>query len=55
MRLQQKMQSEHGHHHFQRVVDVVVSNNDGMGMSMFNAWSKDNKVQHSDTMPAVMQ
>ena len=22
----------------------VVSNNDGMGMSMFNAWSKDNKV-----------
>ena len=25
-------------------IDVVVSNNDGMGMSMFNAWSKDNKV-----------
>jgi methyl-galactoside transport system substrate-binding protein len=23
-------------------IDVVVSNNDGMGMSMFNAWSKDN-------------
>nr|WP_317283675.1 substrate-binding domain-containing protein [uncultured Sellimonas sp.] len=25
-------------------IDVIVSNNDGMGMSMFNAWSKDNKV-----------
>ncbi|MCM1181452.1 MAG: substrate-binding domain-containing protein [Clostridium sp.] len=25
-------------------IDVVVSNNDGMGMSMFNAWSKDNSV-----------
>ena len=25
-------------------IDVVVSNNDGMGMSMFNAWSKDNEV-----------
>lgn len=25
-------------------IDVVVSNNDGMGMSMFNAWSKDNNV-----------
>ncbi len=25
-------------------IDVVVSNNDGMGMSMFNAWSKDNHV-----------
>ena len=25
-------------------IDVVVSNNDGMGMSMFNAWSKDNQV-----------
>ena len=25
-------------------IDVVVSNNDGMGMSMFNAWSKDNDV-----------
>ena len=22
---------------------LIVSNNDGMGMSMFNAWSKDNK------------
>ena len=25
-------------------IDVVVSNNDGMGMSMFNAWSKANNV-----------
>lgn len=25
-------------------IDIVVSNNDGMGMSMFNAWSKDNNV-----------
>ena len=25
-------------------IDVVVSNNDGMGMAMFNAWSKENKV-----------
>ena len=25
-------------------IDIVASNNDGMGMSMFNAWSKDNKV-----------
>ncbi len=25
-------------------IDVVVSNNDGMGMSMFNSWSKDSKV-----------
>ena len=25
-------------------IDGVVSNNDGMGMSMFNAWSKDNEV-----------
>ena len=29
---------------FGKDIDVVVSNNDGMGMSMFNAWSKDNKV-----------
>lgn len=29
---------------FGKEIDVVVSNNDGMGMSMFNAWSKDNKV-----------
>ena len=25
-------------------IDIVVSNNDGMGMSMFNAWSKDEGV-----------
>ena len=25
-------------------IDIVASNNDGMGMSMFNAWSKDNGV-----------
>ncbi len=25
-------------------IDVVVSNNDGMGMAVFTAWSKDNKV-----------
>ena len=24
-------------------IDVIASNNDGMGMSMFNAWSKDNQ------------
>ncbi len=29
---------------FGDAIDVVISNNDGMGMSMFNAWSKDNKV-----------
>ena len=29
---------------FGESIDVVVSNNDGMGMSMFNAWSKDNQV-----------
>ena len=29
---------------FGKQIDVVVSNNDGMGMSMFNAWAKDNKV-----------
>lgn len=29
---------------FGEEIDVVVSNNDGMGMSMFNAWSKDNTV-----------
>ena len=29
---------------FGEQIDLIVSNNDGMGMSMFNAWSKDNKV-----------
>ena len=40
-------------------IDVVVFNNDGMGMSMFNAWSKDNKVPtfgydaNSDAVAAI--
>ncbi len=42
-------------------IDVVVSNNDGMGMSMFNAWSKDNKVvtfgydANSDAVAAIAE
>lgn len=42
-------------------IDVVVSNNDGMGMSMFNAWSKDNKVPtfgydaNNDAVAAIAQ
>ncbi len=42
-------------------IDVVVSNNDGMGMSMFNAWSKDNKVPtfgydaNSDEVAAIAE
>ena len=44
---------------FGESIDVVVSNNDGMGMSMFNAWSKDNKVPtfgydaNSDAVAAI--
>ena len=40
-------------------IDIVVSNNDGMGMSMFNAWAKDNKVPtfgydaNSDAVAAI--
>lgn len=40
-------------------IDIVVSNNDGMGMSMFNAWSKDNNVPtfgydaNSDAVAAI--
>ena len=40
-------------------IDVVVSNNDGMGMSMFNAWSKDKNVPtfgydaNSDAVEAI--
>ena len=40
-------------------IDVVVSNNDGMGMSMFNAWAKDAKVPtfgydaNSDAVAAI--
>ena len=42
-------------------IDVVVSNNDGMGMSMFNAWSKDNNVAtfgydaNSDAVAAIAE
>lgn len=42
-------------------VDIVVSNNDGMGMSMFNAWSKDNEVPtfgydaNSDAVAAIAE
>ena len=42
-------------------IDVVVSNNDGMGMSMFNAWSKDNQVPtfgydaNSDAVAAIAE
>ena len=44
---------------FGESIDVVVSNNDGMGMSMFNAWAKDNKVPtfgydaNSDAVAAI--
>ena len=40
-------------------IDVVVSNNDGMGMSMFNAWSQENTVPtfgydaNSDAVAAI--
>lgn len=40
-------------------IDIVASNNDGMGMSMFNGWSKDNKVPtfgydaNSDAVAAI--
>lgn len=42
-------------------IDVVVSNNDGMGMSMFNAWSKQNNVPtfgydaNSDAVAAIAE
>ena len=42
-------------------IDGVVSNNDGMGMSMFNAWAKDNKVPtfgydaNSDAVAAIAE
>ena len=42
-------------------IDVVVSNNDGMGMSMFNAWAKENKVPtfgydaNSDAVAAIAE
>ena len=40
-------------------IDVVVSNNDGMGMAVFNGWAKDNKVPtfgydaNSDAVAAI--
>ncbi len=40
MLLQLVTRSEHGQLLFGEQIDVVVSNNDGMGMSMFNAWAK---------------
>lgn len=46
---------------FGEQIDVVASNNDGMGMSMFNAWSKDNKVPtfgydaNSDAVAAIAE
>lgn len=42
-------------------IDVIVSNNDGMGMAMFNAWSKENKVPtfgydaNSDAVSAIAE
>ena len=42
-------------------IDIIASNNDGMGMSMFNAWSKDNKVPtfgydaNSDAVAAIAE
>ncbi|MCI5595816.1 MAG: substrate-binding domain-containing protein [Lachnospiraceae bacterium] len=42
-------------------IDIVASNNDGMGMSMFNKWSKDNKVPtfgydaNSDAVAAIAE
>lgn len=42
-------------------IDIVASNNDGMGMAMFNAWSKENKVPtfgydaNSDAVAAIAE
>lgn len=42
-------------------IDVVASNNDGMGMAMFNSWSKENKVPtfgydaNSDAVAAIAE
>ena len=42
-------------------IDVIVSNNDGMGRAMFNAWSKENKVPtfgydaNSDAVAAIAE
>lgn len=46
---------------FDEQIDVIASNNDGMGMSIFNSWSKDNKVPtfgydaNSDAVAAVAE
>ncbi len=46
---------------FGEEIDIVASNNDGMGMSMFNAWSKDNNVPtfgydaNSDAVAAIAE
>ncbi|MCI8327283.1 MAG: substrate-binding domain-containing protein [Lachnospiraceae bacterium] len=46
---------------FGKKIDIVASNNDGLGMSMFNAWSKDNKVPtfgydaNSDAVAAIAE
>lgn len=46
---------------FGNEIDIVASNNDGMGMSMFNAWSKENKVPtfgydaNSDAVAAIAE
>lgn len=44
---------------FDKQIDVIASNNDGMGMSIFNAWSQENKVPtfgydaNSDAVSAI--
>lgn len=46
---------------FGEQIDIVASNNDGMGMSMFNAWSKENGVPtfgydaNSDAVAAIAE
>lgn len=46
---------------FGEQIDIIVSNNDGMGMAMFNAWSKENKVPtfgydaNSDAVAAISE
>ncbi len=46
---------------FDEKIDVIASNNDGMGMSIFNSWSKDNKVPtfgydaNSDAVAAIAE
>ncbi|MDT2820913.1 substrate-binding domain-containing protein [Enterococcus devriesei] len=46
---------------FDKQIDVIASNNDGMGMSIFNAWSQENKVPtfgydaNSDAVSAIKE